>query len=112
MGDSVPLKLALPELKYPIGSQPKEKSAINQYSAKIVYAILTRSIVSVKENEAWFHFGRSHKLSDVVDQLRNTREDASRREYASQCSSRREHIIAEEQRREFSFGICEKMHRI
>ncbi|XP_033138755.1 uncharacterized protein LOC117129300 [Brassica rapa] len=86
-------------------------------SAKIVYAILTRSIVSVKENEAWFHFGaqpmrfsirefhmmtglkcsgalegprreterfnwellkgRSHKLSDVVDQLRNTREDAS-----------------------------------
>ncbi|CAN7022033.1 unnamed protein product [Brassica rapa subsp. trilocularis] len=156
MGDSVPLKLALPELKYPIGSQPKEKSAIKQYSgsdyisivksilkpdemirvrgsflgpvmklserglklsAKIVYAILTRSIVSVKENEAWFHFGaqpmrfsirefhmmtglkcsgalegprreterfnwellkgRSHKLSDVVDQLRNTREDAS-----------------------------------
>ncbi|XP_048637592.1 uncharacterized protein LOC125609995 [Brassica napus] len=156
MGDSVPLKVALPELKYPIGSQPKEKSAINQYSgsdyisivksilkpdemirvrgsflgpvmklserglklsAKIVYAILTRSIVSVKENEAWFHFGaqpmrfsirefhmmtglkcsgalegprreterfnwellkgRSHKLSDVVDQLRNTREDAS-----------------------------------
>ncbi|XP_048615324.1 uncharacterized protein LOC125587946 [Brassica napus] len=86
-------------------------------SGKIVYAILTRSIVSVKENEAWFHFGaqpmrfsirefhmmtglkcsgalerprreperfnwellkgRSHKLSDVVDQLRNTREDAS-----------------------------------
>ncbi|CAF2085800.1 unnamed protein product [Brassica napus] len=166
MGDSVPLKLALPGLKYPIGSQPKEKSAINQYSgsdyisivksilkpdemirvrgsflgpvmklserglklsAKIVYAILTRSIVSVKENEAWFHFekqpmrfsirefhmmtglkcsgalegprreterfnwellkGRSHKLSDVVDQLRNTREDATRREYASQCSS-------------------------
>ncbi|XP_048592012.1 uncharacterized protein LOC106361239 isoform X1 [Brassica napus] len=156
MADSVPLKLALPELKYPIGSQPKEKSAINQYSgsdyisivksilkpdemirvrgsflgpvmklserglklsAKIVYAILTRSIVSVKENEGWFHFGaqpmrfsirefhmmtglkcsgalegprreterfnwellkgRSHKLSDVVDQLRNTREDAS-----------------------------------
>ncbi|XP_048614766.1 uncharacterized protein LOC125587747 isoform X2 [Brassica napus] len=154
--DSVPLKLALPELKYPIGSQPKQKSAINQYSgseyisivdsilksdemirvrgsflgpimklserglklsAKMVYAILTRSIVSVKENEAWFHFGaqpmrfsirefhmmtglkcsgalegprretdrfnwellkgRSHKLSDVVEQLRNTREDAS-----------------------------------
>ncbi|CAN7024250.1 unnamed protein product, partial [Brassica rapa subsp. trilocularis] len=105
---SVPLKLALPELKYPIGSQPKEKSAINQYSgseyisivksilkpdemirvrgsflgpvmklserglklsAKIVYAILTRSIVSVKENEAWFHFG--------AQPMRNTREDAS-----------------------------------
>ncbi|CAN6858255.1 unnamed protein product [Brassica oleracea var. botrytis] len=156
MGDSVPLKLALPELKYPIGSQPKQKSAINQYSgseyisivdsilkpdemirvrgsflgpimklserglklsAKMVYAILTRSIVSVKENEALFHFGaqpmrfsirefhmmtglkcsgalegsrretdrfnwellkgRSHKLSDVVEQLRNIREDAS-----------------------------------
>nr|VDD00435.1 unnamed protein product [Brassica oleracea] len=157
MGDSVPLKLALPELKYPIGSQPKQKSAINQYSgseyisivdsilkpdemirvrgsflgpimklserglklsAKMVYAILTRSIVSVKENEAWFHFkskeslrfsirefhmmtglkcsgalegprretnrfnwellkGRSHKISDVVEQLKNTREDAS-----------------------------------
>nr|VDC84127.1 unnamed protein product [Brassica rapa] len=47
-------------------------------SAKIVYAILTRSIVSVKENEAWFHFGAQlHKLNDVVDQLRNTREDAS-----------------------------------
>ncbi|CAG7864805.1 unnamed protein product [Brassica rapa] len=115
MEDSVPLKLALPELKYPIGSQPKEKSAINQYSgseyisivksilkpdemirvrgsflgpimklserglklsAKIVYAILTRSIVSVKENEAWFHFG-AQPMSDVVDQLRNTREDAS-----------------------------------
>ncbi|CAN7092102.1 unnamed protein product, partial [Brassica rapa subsp. narinosa] len=115
MRDSVPLKLALPELKYPIGSQPKEKSAINQYSgseyisivdsilkpdemirvrgsfmgpimklserglklsAKIVYAILTRSIVSVKENEAWFHFG-AQPMSDVVDQLRNTREDAS-----------------------------------
>ncbi|CAF2069051.1 unnamed protein product [Brassica napus] len=156
MGDSVPLKLALPELKYLIGSQPKQKSAINQYSGseyisiidsilkpdemirvrgsflgpimklserglklsgKMVYAILTRSIVSVKKNEAWFHFGaqpmrfsirefhmmtglkcsgalegtrretdrfnwellkgRSHKLSDVVEQLRNTREDAS-----------------------------------
>ncbi|CAN6845518.1 unnamed protein product [Brassica oleracea] len=42
-------------------------------SAKMVYAILTRSIVSVKENEAWFHFG----AYDVVEQLRNTREDAS-----------------------------------
>ncbi|CAN6998264.1 unnamed protein product [Brassica rapa subsp. trilocularis] len=112
MGDSVPLKLALPELKYPIGSQPKEKSAINQYSgsdyisivksilkpdemirvrgsflgpvmklserglklsAKIVYAILTRSIRFNWE----LLKGRSHKLSDVVDQLRNTREDAS-----------------------------------
>nr|VDC67692.1 unnamed protein product [Brassica rapa] len=115
MGDSVPLKLALPELKYPIGSQPKEKSAINQYSgseyisivksilkpdemirvrgsflgpvmklrerieviSKDSHAILTRSIVSVKENEAWFHLKKANELSDVVDQLRNTREDAS-----------------------------------
>ncbi|CAF1962214.1 unnamed protein product, partial [Brassica napus] len=100
--------LRLAKLKYPIGSQPKQKSAINQYSgseyisivdsilkpdemirvrgsflgpimklserglklsAKMVYAILTRSIVSVKENEAWFHFG--------AQPLRNTREDAS-----------------------------------
>ncbi|CAN6974240.1 unnamed protein product [Brassica rapa subsp. trilocularis] len=38
-------------------------------SAKIVYAILTRSIVSVKENEAWFHFGAQPMI--------NTREDAS-----------------------------------
>ncbi|CAN7042559.1 unnamed protein product [Brassica rapa subsp. trilocularis] len=40
MGDSVPLKLALPELKYPIGSQPKEKSAINQYSGSEYISIV------------------------------------------------------------------------
>ncbi|KAL0730953.1 hypothetical protein Bca4012_027047 [Brassica carinata] len=96
MGESVPLKLALSELKYPIGSEPKERTSINQnsnseyisivdsiltrdemrrirgsfmgpimrlgesgmkLSAKIVHAILTRSIVTIKENEAWFHFG-------------------------------------------------------
>nr|VDD36698.1 unnamed protein product [Brassica oleracea] len=75
----------------------------------MVYAILTRSIVSVKENEAWFHLGRSHKLSDVVEQLRNTREDASEeRVCLMNAHPGREHIIAEEQRREFSFGICEK----
>ncbi|CAG7897467.1 unnamed protein product [Brassica rapa] len=187
MGDSVPLKLALPELKYPIGSQPKEKSAINQYSgsdyisivksilkpdemirvrgsflgpimklserglklsAKIVYAILTRSIVSVKENEAWFHFGaqpmrfsirefhmmtglkcsgalegprreterfnwellkgRSHKLSDVVDQLETQEKMLRGENMPRNAHPGREHIIAEEQRREFSFGICEK----
>ncbi|WZY99210.1 hypothetical protein YC2023_071539 [Brassica napus] len=101
MGDSVPLKLALPELKYPIGSQPKEKSAIYQYSGS-EYISIVKSILKpdemirvrgsflgpimklsergLKETER-FNWellkGRSHKLSDVVDQLRNTREDAS-----------------------------------
>nr|VDD54583.1 unnamed protein product [Brassica oleracea] len=30
MGDSVPLTLTLPELKYPIGSEPKEKKGVNK----------------------------------------------------------------------------------
>lgn len=156
MGDSVPLKLALPKLKYPIGQQPKKKSSINQYSsstyistvqsiltvdemrrvressigpvmrlierglklsAKIVYFVLARSIVTIKDNEAWFHFGAqpmrfsirefhmvsglkcsgevegpregterfkwdllegpTHRLTDVVNQLQKTKEDAS-----------------------------------
>ncbi|CAF1912938.1 unnamed protein product [Brassica napus] len=56
MGDSLPLTLTLPELKYPIGSEPKEKKvSINQHSTsmyisiverKTVYGILTRSIVT------------------------------------------------------------------
>ncbi|CAN7074125.1 unnamed protein product [Brassica oleracea var. botrytis] len=83
-------------------------------SGKTVYGILTRSIVTVKKNEAWFHFagqpmkfsirefhmvtglkcngdvegprgeyewdllkGRTHKLSDVLNQLKKTRVDAS-----------------------------------
>ena len=45
MGESVPLKLALPELKYPIGSEPKERASINQNSnseyISIVESILT-----------------------------------------------------------------------
>ncbi|KAF3492591.1 hypothetical protein DY000_02055608 [Brassica cretica] len=32
MRDSLPLKLALPGLKYPIGSEPKERLSINQHS--------------------------------------------------------------------------------
>ncbi|WZZ73007.1 hypothetical protein YC2023_084377 [Brassica napus] len=72
MGDSVPLKLALPELKYPIGSQSKQKSAINQYSGS-EYISIVDSILKPDEMIR----GRSHKLSDVVEQLRNTREDAS-----------------------------------
>ncbi|KAG2281477.1 hypothetical protein Bca52824_052697 [Brassica carinata] len=56
MGNSLPLTLTLPELKYPIGSEPKEKNvSINQHSTsmyisiverKTVYGILTRSIVT------------------------------------------------------------------
>ncbi|KAG2255668.1 hypothetical protein Bca52824_074962 [Brassica carinata] len=56
MEDSVPLTLTLPELKYPIGSEPKEKKvSINQDSTsmyisiverKTVYGILPRSIVT------------------------------------------------------------------
>ncbi|WZZ28343.1 hypothetical protein YC2023_011744 [Brassica napus] len=75
MGDSVPLKLALPELKYPIGSQPKQKSAINQYSGS------DGALEGPRRETDRFNWellkGRSHKLSDVVEQLRNTREDAS-----------------------------------
>ncbi|CAN6871290.1 unnamed protein product [Brassica oleracea var. botrytis] len=104
MGDSLPLTLTLPELKYPIGSEPKEKKvSINQHSTsmyisivesiltadeiervrgflgpvmrlsgrsemklsgKTVYGIFTRSIVTVKKNEAWFHFaGQPMKFS-------------------------------------------------
>uniref|UniRef100_A0A0D3E888 DUF1985 domain-containing protein n=1 Tax=Brassica oleracea var. oleracea TaxID=109376 RepID=A0A0D3E888_BRAOL len=131
MEDSLPLTLTLPELKCPIGSDPKEKKvSINQHSTsmyifivesiltanetpmdettfkrgeanldqaagtvdkkpiskwtdgflgpvmrlsgrsemklsgKTVYGILTRSIVTVKKNEAWFHFaGQPMKFS-------------------------------------------------
>ncbi|XP_048593296.1 uncharacterized protein LOC111201391 [Brassica napus] len=96
MGDPLPLRLALPELRYPIGSEPEKTISINQHSivayiktvkeilgndefnrirgtflgpviklgerslklsAKIVHAVLTKSIKTVKRHEAWFHFG-------------------------------------------------------
>ncbi|CAN7022395.1 unnamed protein product [Brassica rapa subsp. trilocularis] len=96
MGDPLPLRLALPELRYPIGSEPEKTISINQHSivayiktvkeilgndefnrirgtflgpviklgerslklsAKIVHAVLTKSIKTVKRREAWFHFG-------------------------------------------------------
>ncbi|KAL0669240.1 hypothetical protein Bca4012_031944 [Brassica carinata] len=44
-------------------------------SGKTVYGILTRSIVTVKKNEAWFHFA-GQPLSDVLNQLKKTRVDA------------------------------------
>ncbi|CAG7884558.1 unnamed protein product, partial [Brassica rapa] len=84
MGDPLPLRLALPELRYPIGSEPEKTISINQHSivayiktnkrdvlgpviklgerslklsAKIVHAVLTKSIKTVKRHEAWIHFG-------------------------------------------------------
>ncbi|CAN7105094.1 unnamed protein product [Brassica rapa subsp. narinosa] len=96
MGDPLPLRLALPELRYPIGSEPEKTISINQHSivayiktvkeilgndefnrirgtflgpviklgerslklsAKIVHAVLTKSIKTVKRHEAWFYFG-------------------------------------------------------
>ncbi|CAN6845516.1 unnamed protein product [Brassica oleracea] len=96
MGDPLPLRLALPELRYPIGSEPEKTISINQHSivayiktvkeilgndefniirgtflgpviklgerslklsTKIVHAVLTKSIKTVKRHESWFHFG-------------------------------------------------------
>ncbi|WZZ26701.1 hypothetical protein YC2023_010102 [Brassica napus] len=96
MGDPLPLRLALSELRYPIGSEPEKTISINQHSivayiktvkeilgndefnrirgtflgpviklgerslklsAKIVHAVLTKSIKTVKRHESWFHFG-------------------------------------------------------
>ncbi|CAF1709642.1 unnamed protein product [Brassica napus] len=31
MGDPLPLRLALPELRYPIGSEPEKTISINQH---------------------------------------------------------------------------------
>ncbi|KAF8094291.1 hypothetical protein N665_0366s0010 [Sinapis alba] len=106
MGDSLPVKLALSELKYQIGSVPRNT----------VHTILIKSIKTVKEHEAWFHFGAqplrfsirefhmvtglkcsgegegpreenerikwdflkgTHTVEDVENQLRHTSEDAS-----------------------------------
>ncbi|CAN7042555.1 unnamed protein product [Brassica rapa subsp. trilocularis] len=96
MGDPLPLRLALPELRYPIGSEPEKTISINQHSivayiktvkeilgndefnrirgtflgpviklgerslklsSKIVHAVPTKNIKTVKRHEAWFHFG-------------------------------------------------------
>ncbi|WZZ26446.1 hypothetical protein YC2023_009847 [Brassica napus] len=111
MGDSLPLTLTLPELKYPIGSEPKEKKvSINQHSTSM-YISIVESILTVDEIERVRGFlgpvmrltgrsemklsgktvyegprgeyewdllkGRTHKLSDVLNQLKKTRVDAS-----------------------------------
>uniref|UniRef100_A0A0D3E6D5 Agenet domain-containing protein n=1 Tax=Brassica oleracea var. oleracea TaxID=109376 RepID=A0A0D3E6D5_BRAOL len=111
MGDSLPLTLTLPELKYPIGSEPKEKKvSINQHSTSM-YISIVESILTADEIERVRGFlepvmrlsgrsemklsgktvyegprgeyewdllkGRTHKLSDVLNQLKKTRVDAS-----------------------------------
>ncbi|CAN6840055.1 unnamed protein product [Brassica oleracea] len=111
MGDSVPLTLALPALKYPIGSEPKEKKvSINQHSTSM-YISIVESILTADEIERVRGFlgpvmrlsgrsemklsgktvyegpqgefewdllkGRTHKLSEVLSQLKKTRVDAS-----------------------------------
>ncbi|CAN6845783.1 unnamed protein product [Brassica oleracea] len=51
MGDSVQLTLALPALKYPIGSEPKEKKvSINQHSTSM-YISIVESILTADEIE-------------------------------------------------------------
>ncbi|WZZ45581.1 hypothetical protein YC2023_041840 [Brassica napus] len=54
MRDSLPVKLALPELRYMIGSEPSQNDSINNEDSPCV---LTKSIKTVKKHEAWFHFG-------------------------------------------------------
>ncbi|CAN6823891.1 unnamed protein product [Brassica oleracea] len=111
MGDSLPLTLTLPELKYPIGSEPKEKKvSINQHSTSM-YISIVEIILTADEIERVRGFlgpvmrlsgrsemklsgknvyegprgeyewdllkGRTHKLSDVLNQLKKTRVDAS-----------------------------------
>ncbi|CAN6879648.1 unnamed protein product [Brassica oleracea] len=112
MGDSLPLTLTLPELKYPIGSDPKEKKvSINQHST-LMYISIVESILTADEIERVRGFlgpvmrlsgrsemklsgktvyvegprgenewdllkGRTHKLIDVLNQLKKTRVDAS-----------------------------------
>ncbi|CAN7083411.1 unnamed protein product [Brassica oleracea var. botrytis] len=112
MGDSSPLTLTLPELKYPIGSEPKEKKvSINQHSTSM-YISIVESILTADEIERVRGFlgpvmrlsgrsemklsaktvyvegprgeyewdllkGRTRRLSDVLNQLKKTRVDAS-----------------------------------
>ncbi|KAL0750142.1 hypothetical protein Bca101_032145 [Brassica carinata] len=106
MGDPLPLRLALPELRYPIGSEPEKTISINQHSIvayiKTVKEILGNDefnrirgtflgpVTGLKcsgearepreetERFKWdFLKGRTHTVKDVEKQLRNTREDAS-----------------------------------
>ncbi|CDY51999.1 BnaC08g47070D [Brassica napus] len=68
MGDSVPLTLTLPELKYPIGSEPKEKKvSINQHSTSM-YISIVESILTADEIE---------RVRGFLGPLKKTKVDAS-----------------------------------
>ncbi|CDY13567.1 BnaC02g23780D [Brassica napus] len=68
MGDSLPLTLTLPELKYPIGSEPKEKKvSINQHSTSM-YISIVESILTADEIE---------RVRGFLGPLKKTRVDAS-----------------------------------
>nr|VDD23308.1 unnamed protein product [Brassica oleracea] len=106
-GRFITLTLTLPELKYPIGSEPKEKKvSINQHSTSM-YISIVESILTADEIERVRGFlgpvmrlsgrsemklsgktvygeyewdllkGRTHKLSDVLNHLKKTKVDAS-----------------------------------
>ncbi|CAF1850871.1 unnamed protein product [Brassica napus] len=75
MGDSLPLTLTLPELKYPIGLEPKEKKvSINQHSTSM-YISIVESILTADEIERVRGF--LGPLSGVLNHLKKTRVDAS-----------------------------------
>ncbi|CAF1838993.1 unnamed protein product [Brassica napus] len=68
MGDSLPLTLTLPELKYPIGSEPKEKKvSINQHSTSM-YISIVESILTADEIE---------RVRGFLGPLKKTRVDVS-----------------------------------
>ncbi|CAF1907785.1 unnamed protein product [Brassica napus] len=73
MGNSLPLTLTLPELKYPIGSEPKEKNvSINQHSTSM-YISIVESILTADEIERVRGFLGPRR----VEPAQKTRVDAS-----------------------------------
>ncbi|WZZ15699.1 hypothetical protein YC2023_108788 [Brassica napus] len=73
MGDPLPLRLALPELRYPIGSEPGKTISINQHSI-VAYIKTVKEILG---NDEFNRIRGTFLGPDVEKQLRNTREDAS-----------------------------------
>ncbi|WZY77947.1 hypothetical protein YC2023_024331 [Brassica napus] len=73
MGDPLPLRLALPELRYPIGSEPEKTISINQHSI-VAYIKTVKEILG---NDEFNRIRGTFLGPDVEKQLRNTREDAS-----------------------------------
>ncbi|WZZ85602.1 LOW QUALITY PROTEIN: hypothetical protein YC2023_114181 [Brassica napus] len=72
MGDPLPLRLALPELRYPIGSEPEKTISINQHSM-VAYIKTVKEILG---NDEFNRIRGTFLGPDVEKQLRNTREDA------------------------------------